>query len=84
MQYWGHEPIIVWSHDDPGLTLPILWQGQIWPLMLLWGKSKTMCFLGTIIDFVMKLASMGHSDKRYLVTSKLFTHAQGLYTCIKP
>ena len=31
---------------------------------------KPVDFSGTVIDFVVKLAPIGHSDKRYLLTSK--------------
>ena len=38
-----HHPVLeyyqVCSNDDPGLTLTILGQGQIWVLMLLFGKK---------------------------------------------
>ena len=33
-------------------------------------KSENDGFLGTIVDFVMKLASMSHNDKRCMLTSK--------------
>ena len=58
------------------------------PYAFVWEKVETKDFLGTIVDFVMKLASVGHNDKRYLLTSKFcgpqgfIIPALGLYTCI--
>ena len=52
-----------------GWPWPILWQGQIWSLMLLYGK--TMDFSETIVVYDLKLAIDDRSDKRFLLTSKL-------------
>ena len=52
-----------------GWSCLILWQGQIWPLMLLYGKmwKQWIFFSGNL-----KLASVGHNDKRYLLISKFW------------
>ena len=51
----------------------ILQQGQIWSLMLLYGeKGKTMDFSETIVVYDLKLATGDQSDKKSLLTSKLF------------
>ena len=50
----------------------ILRQGQIWSLMLLYGKNgKTMDFSETIVVYDLKLATDDRSDKKFLLTSKL-------------
>ena len=55
-----------------GWPWPILWQGQIWSLMLLYGeKGKTMDFSATIVIYDLKLATNDWSDKKFLLTSKL-------------
>ena len=61
--------MVVCSLDDPELTLTyIMAMANLAPWLLYGEKVKTMDFSGTIIDFVMKLAAMGHNDKRYLLT----------------
>ena len=51
---------------------PILRQGQIWSLMLLYGeKGKTVEFSETIVVYDLKLATGDRSDKKFLLTSKL-------------
>ena len=48
----------------------ILWQGQIWSLMLLYGeKGKTVDFSETIVVYDLKLAIDDRSDKKFLLTS---------------
>ena len=50
----------------------ILRQGQIWSLMLLYGKKgKTVDFSETVVDYDLKLATDDRSDKKFLLTSKL-------------
>ena len=62
-QYWVLEYYQVCS-NDPGLTLPILGQGQIWSLMLLYGeKGKTMDFSKTIVVYDMKVRRCGQLNK---------------------
>ena len=52
-----------------GWPWPILWQGQIWSLLLLCGKKeKTMNFSETIAVFDLKLATDDRSDKKFLFT----------------
>ena len=69
MQHRVLEYYQVCSNDHPGLTLLILRQGQIWSLMLLYGK--TMDFSETIVVHDFKLATDDQSDKKFLLTSKL-------------
>ena len=45
---------------------PILWDGKIWSLMLLYGKKVKQC-----IFYDWKLATDDRSDKKFLLTSKL-------------
>ena len=46
----------VCSNDDPGLTLTYLQQGQIWSLMLLYGKKVKQCiFSETIVVYDVKV-----------------------------
>ena len=74
-----------------GWPWPILWQGQIWSVMLLYGKRVKTDFSEIIVvyDFDLKLATDGQSDKNFLLTSKLcplgavWPPAPGIYTCIK-
>ena len=55
-----------------GWHWPILLQGQIWSLMLLYGKKgKTVDFSETIGVYDLKLATHDGSDKKFLLTSKL-------------
>ena len=55
-----------------GWPWPILQQGQIWSLMLLYGeKGKTMDFSETVVGYDLKLATEDQSDKKFLLTSKL-------------
>ena len=79
MQHWEHGPLIVCSHDDPGLNLTyFMARSNLVPYAFVWEKVK-MDFSETMIDFVMNIASMGHNDKRYLLTSK-FCLPEGLFT----
>ena len=72
MQHWGHGPIIICSHGDPKLaSICFMARSNLAPYAFVWGKVKTLYFLGNIIDFVMNLASISHNDKRYLLTWKL-------------
>ena len=72
MQHWEHRPIIVYSDDVFGLTLTYLMTMSNSALYnFVWKKSKNNRFSGTIIDFVIKFASVGHSDKQDLLTSNL-------------
>ena len=63
----------VCTNDDTELTMTYLRQGQIWSLMLLYGeKGKTMDFSETIVVYDLKQATYDRSDKRLLLTSKLY------------
>ena len=54
-----------------GWTWPILQQGQICSLMLLYGKKgKTMDFSETIVFYDLNLVSDDWSDMKFLLTSK--------------
>ena len=65
-----------------GWPWPILQQGQIWSLILLYGKKgKTMDFSETVVVYDLKLATDDRSDKKFLLTSKLCP--QGLCTWFK-
>ena len=66
-----------------GWPWPILRQGQIWSLMLLYGeKGKTMDFSETIVFYDLKLATDDRSNKKFLLTSKLCP--LGAAVCPKP
>ena len=55
-----------------GWPWPILRQGQIWFLMLLYGKKgKTMDFSETIVVYDLKSATDDQCDKKFLLISKL-------------
>ena len=55
-----------------GWPWPILRQGQIWSVMLLYGKKgKTMNFSENIVVYDLKLATDDRSDKKFLLTSIL-------------
>ena len=56
MQHRVLEYYQVYSNDGPGLTLPILRQGQIWSLMLLYGKKvKQWTFQKVFYSMMLKL-----------------------------
>ena len=54
-----------------GWSWPILRQDQIWSLMLVREKGKTMDFSETIVVYALKLATDDRSDKKFVLTSKL-------------
>ena len=90
MQHWGHGPIIVCSHDNPWLTLTLFMaRSNLAPYAFVWEKMKTMDFSGNIMDFVMKLASMGHNDIKVSIDIKILSPRSyslllpGLYTCTR-
>ena len=76
-------------NDDPGLTLTYLWQGQIWFLMLLYGKKGKQWIFQQLLSTDLKLATNDRSDKKFLLASNLCPlgavcpPATRLYTCIK-
>ena len=56
MQHWVLKFYQTCSNDDPGLTLHISWQGQIWSLMLLyWKKEKQLIFRILLLFMISKL-----------------------------
>ena len=72
MHHRVHEYYQVFSNDDPVDFDIFLRQGQIWSLMLLYGKKgKTVDFSETIVVYDLKLATNDRSDKKFLLTSKL-------------
>ena len=72
MQHQVLEYYQVYSNNDSGLILTILWQGQIWSLMLLYGKKvKQWVFSETIVVYGWKLATDDRSDKKFLLKSRL-------------
>ena len=54
-----------------GWPLPILRQGQIWSLMLLFGKKVKQWIFQKIVVYDLKLATGDRNDKKVLLTSKL-------------
>ena len=63
----------VCSNDDPGLTLTYFTaQSNLVPYVFVWEKGKTMDFSKTIVVYDLKLATDDRSDKKFLLTSKLF------------
>ena len=65
---------------------PILLQGQIWSLMLLYGiKGKTMDFSETVVVYDLKLATDDEVtvDIKTLSPRGCMPPAPGLYICIK-
>ena len=61
------------SNDDPGLTLIyFMARSKLVPYAFVWEKGKTMDFSETIVVYDLKLATDGRSDKKFLLTSKLF------------
>ena len=71
MQHRVLEYYQVCSNDDPGLPTYFM-RGQIWSLMLLYGKKeKQWIFSETIVVYDLKIATDDRSDKKFLLTSKL-------------
>ena len=65
-------------NDDPGLTLTYFTATSILvPNSFVWEKGKTMDFSETIVVYDLKLATDDQSDKKFLLTSKLYP--QGRY-----
>ena len=90
MKHWGLKLYKVYINDDPELTLTYFTaRSNLVPYAFVWEKGKTMDFSETIVVYDLKLATDDRSDKKFLLTSKLFfpwglyAPALGLYTCIK-
>ena len=63
----------VCSNDDPGLTLTYFTaRSNLVPYAFVWEKGKTMDFSETIVVFDWKPATDDQSDKKFLLTSKLY------------
>ena len=61
------------SNDDPGLTLTYFTaRSNLVPYAFVWEKGKTMDFSETIVVYDLKLATDDRSDKKFLLTSKLY------------
>ena len=69
----GAEYYQVCSNDDPGLTLTyFMARSNLVPYAFVWEKGKTMDFSETIVVYDLKIATDDQSDKKFLLTSKLF------------
>ena len=66
------------SNNDPGLTLTYFTaRSNLVPYAFVWEKGKTMDFSEAVAVYDLKLATDDRSDKKFLLTSKLYT--LGLY-----
>ena len=73
MHHWVLEYYQVCSNDDPGLTLTYFTaRSNLVPYAFVWEKGKTMDFSETIVLYDLKLATDDRSDKKFLLTSKLY------------
>ena len=78
MQHWVLEYYQICSNDVAGLTLTYFTtRSNLVPYAFVWEKGKTMDFSETIVVYDLKLATDDRSDKKFLLTSKLFP--LGLY-----
>ena len=78
------------SNDDPGLNLTYFTaMSNLVPYAFIWEKGERMDFSETIVVCDLKLVADDRSDKKFLLTSKLWPPgavcrpAPGLYTRIK-
>ena len=72
MQHRVLEYYLVYSNDDPALTLTYFTaRSNLVPYAFVWEKSKTMAFPETIVVYDLKLATDYRSEKKFLLTSKL-------------
>ena len=63
----------VCSNDEPGLTLTFFTaRSNLVPYAFVWEKCKTKDFSETIVVYNLKLATDDRSDRKFLLTSKLF------------
>ena len=73
MQHWVLEYYQICSNDDPGLTLTYFTtRSNLVPFAFVWEKGKTMDFSETIVVYDLKLATDDRSDKKFLLTSKIY------------
>ena len=62
-----------YSNDDTGLTVTCFTaRSNLVPYAFVWEKGKTMGFSETIVVSDLKLATGDRSDKKILLTSKLY------------
>ena len=65
--------IYYWANDGHGLTLTLLTaRSDLVPYAFVWKKGKTIDFSETIVVYDLKLATDDRSDKKFLLTSKLY------------
>ena len=68
----------VYSNDDPGLTLNYFTaRSNLVPYAFVLEKGKTMDFSETFVVYDLKLATDDRSDRKFLLTSKLYTTCPG-------
>ena len=73
MQHRVLEYYQVCSKDVPELTLTyFMARSNLVPYAFVWEKGKTMHFSETIVAYDFKLATDDRSDKKFLLTSKLY------------
>ena len=73
MQHQVLECYQVGSNDDSGLTLTYFTaRSNLIPYAFVWEKGKTVDFSETIVVYDLKLATDDRSDKKFLLTSKLY------------
>ena len=73
MQHRVLEYYQIYSNDDTGLTLTYFTaRSNLVPYAFVWEKGKTMDFSETIVVCGLKLATDDLSDKKFLLTSKLY------------
>ena len=61
------------SNNDPGLTLTYFTaRSNLVPYAFVWEKGETMDFSETIVVCDLKLATVDRSDRKFLLTSKLY------------
>ena len=73
MHHWVLEYYQVCSNDDSGLTLTYFTaRSNLVPYAFVWEKGKIMDFSETIVVYDLTLATDDQSDKKFLLTSKLY------------
>ena len=69
----GARVLPICSNDDPKLTSTYFTaRSNLVPYAFLWEKDKTMDFSETVVVYDLKLATDDRSDKKFLLTSKLW------------
>ena len=73
MQHRVLEYYQIYLNDDPGLTLTyFMARSNLVPYAFVWEKGKTMDFSETVVIYDLKLTTDDRSDKKVLLTSKLW------------